>query len=376
MKSFGLAVSTMVGTIIGAGIFGIPYVISKSGIVPSVFYFAALTFLVVLLHLFFGEICLRTEGKHRLVGYAHLYLGARGRLFASLAFLFVLTGTLLAYVILAGNFLEIVFSPFLPLSNVAYSLLFLLGCAFFIAQGRQLITKAEFFLNIGIFAVVGIIAFFAFPHIALENFTVLNIPHLFLPYGVILFALVGLEAIPEVASFLKDTKSNTSLKKVIITATILASLLCLVFALAVVGVSGTSTTEDALAGLLSFLGQNVIFLGSFFGVLTIVSSFLVIGNYMKNSLRHDFGVPTPIALSLVVFLPAFPFLLGLREFIGVIGVVGSVIGAVEGVLIIAIFQKAKTMGQRVPEFNVSLPKPVLFLMALLLFAGAVAELVL
>ncbi|MBI1971422.1 MAG: hypothetical protein HYS52_01065, partial [Candidatus Wildermuthbacteria bacterium] len=235
--------------------------------------------------------------------------------------------------------------------------------------------KAEFFLNIGIFAVVGIIALFALPSFELRNFDVLNISNVFLPYGVILFTLVGWEAIPEIASFLKDTKSSASLKKVIITATLLASLLCFVFAMVVVGVSGAATTEGALAGLLPFLGSRVVFLGALFGILAIASSFLVIGNYMKNSLRHDFGVPTPVALSLVVILPAVLFLLGVREFIGVIGVVGSVIGAAEGVLIAIIFQKAKTMGTRAPEYSIRIPAPLFIAIVALLIAGAVAELI-
>ena len=33
------ALSILLGTVIGAGIFGIPYVIEKSGIIPGFFYF-------------------------------------------------------------------------------------------------------------------------------------------------------------------------------------------------------------------------------------------------------------------------------------------------------------------------------------------------
>ena len=38
-KNFLFALSTLIGTIVGAGVFGIPYVIAKSGIVPGFFYF-------------------------------------------------------------------------------------------------------------------------------------------------------------------------------------------------------------------------------------------------------------------------------------------------------------------------------------------------
>ena len=45
------AVSIFVGTVIGAGIFGIPYVINKSGIIPGFFYFLILGGVVLLIHL-------------------------------------------------------------------------------------------------------------------------------------------------------------------------------------------------------------------------------------------------------------------------------------------------------------------------------------
>ena len=78
-KNFLFALSVLLGTIVGAGIFGIPYVISKSGMIPGFFYFLILGGAVLLIHLFFGEIILRTKGEHRLVGLAQRYLGRWGR---------------------------------------------------------------------------------------------------------------------------------------------------------------------------------------------------------------------------------------------------------------------------------------------------------
>lgn len=374
MRSFVLAVSSMVGPIIGAGIFGIPFVVAKSGVVPGIFYFVILTFIVVLLHLFFGEICLRTEGKHRLVGYAQIYLGMWGKVFSSLVLLFVLAGTLLAYLILAGSFLEVTFSSILPLSNIGYTLLFVALGTFFVAKGRQLIAKAEFLLNIGIFAAIGLIAFFAAPAIKLENFALFDASNIFLPFGVIFFALIGWEAIPEVASFIKDTNSKVSLEKVIVVATLVAAFICFVFAALVVGVSGVLTSQDAFAGLIPFLGERIAGLGALLGVFAIASSFLVIANYMKNALRHDFQVPTAFAIAITIGIPLILFLIGIRNFISVIGIVGIVTGAAEGLLIIAILKKAKEKTQRTPEFSVPFSKPLIYSVIFVLLGGALADL--
>ena len=72
-KNFIFALASLVGTIIGAGVFAIPYVMSKSGALTCFFYFLILGSVVLLLHLFLGEVVLRTKGRHRLVGYAEKY---------------------------------------------------------------------------------------------------------------------------------------------------------------------------------------------------------------------------------------------------------------------------------------------------------------
>ncbi|OHA64376.1 MAG: hypothetical protein A2842_00610 [Candidatus Wildermuthbacteria bacterium RIFCSPHIGHO2_01_FULL_48_25] len=374
MRNFVLAVSTMVGPIIGAGIFGMPYVVAMSGIIPGLFYFIVLTFVVVYLHLFFGEICLRTEGKHRLVGYAQIYLGAWGKLFASFVLLFVLLGTLLAYLILAGDFLVVSLGSVFPFSATEYTLLFTALGTFFVIKGRQLIAKAEFLLNIGIFAAIFLIAFFALPAVRVENFPMLDMPSMFLPFGVIFFALIGWEAIPEVASFIKDTKSNISLAKVIVVATLIAAALCFVFTAIVVGVSGIHTTQDAFAGLVQFLGERIVGFGALLGVFAIASSFLVIANYMKNALRHDFAIPTAVAVLLTVGVPLFLFLVGFRQFISVIGIVGIVAAAAQGMLMIAILKKAKQAGQRKPEFSTPFSRPLIYFISFILLGGALADL--
>mgnify|MGYP001597935632 CR=1 FL=1 len=75
-------------------------------------------------------------------------------------------------------------------------------------------------------------------------------------------------------------------------------------------------------------------------------------------------------------VPLTLFLLGFREFISVIGIVGGVTGAVEGLLVILMFHKAKTMGDRTPEYEIHVPSFLIFLIASILVGGAVAELLL
>jgi len=162
-NGFLLALSTLVGTIIGAGIFGLPYVVSKAGIIPSIFYFVVLGGIVLLLHLMFGEIALRTSAKHRLIGYANIYFGDWAKKLVTVSTIVGIVGALLAYIILAGDFLQIILSPIVSVSSVTLSLVFWAALSVFVLRGIQAIAKMEFFMNIALFLVIGVIFIFAAP---------------------------------------------------------------------------------------------------------------------------------------------------------------------------------------------------------------------
>ncbi len=308
---FVLALATLVGTIVGAGIFGLPYVVAKAGVVLGVFYLALLGAVVMLLHLMFGEIALRTHAKHRLIGYASLYLGGWAKKLVTLSTVVGIGGALLAYTILGGDFLYIALGSFVPFSNFAFAIAFWFVLSLFILWGIQTIAKMELIFNIALFLVVGAIFFFAFPHIQTRNFILSDFSYVFLPYGVVLFAYLGLSAIPETAELFKHSTEKRQLDNLIVWSSIIAGTLYLVFTLFVVGVSGAATSQDALTGLIPFLGQKVAVLGAVFGLVAIASSFLVLGNYLKNSFRYDYHLPYGAAAALTIFPPILLFMIGL-----------------------------------------------------------------
>ena len=170
----------------------------------------------------------------------------------------------------------------------------------------------------------------------------------------------------------KNKKEKKKLDNLIVWSTIICGLLYFVFSLIVVGVSGASTSQDALTGLVPLLGSGIVILGALFGLVAITASFLVLGNYLKNSLRHDYNVPYVLSAAFAIGVPMILFLLGMREFIVVLGVVGA-ISAVEGSVIALVWRKAKQKGDREPEYTVKFPRPLVFLVIVLLVIGAVAE---
>ncbi|MDD5145954.1 MAG: aromatic amino acid transport family protein [Candidatus Pacebacteria bacterium] len=376
-KNFLFALSSLVGVIIGAGIFGIPYAISKSGVIPGLFYFLILGGAVLLLYLFVGEIVLRTEGKLRLIGYAQKYLGNSGKVFITISTVLGLWGALLAYIILGGDFLKIVISSILPsasgVPSFYFALFFSIFLSFFVFQGMKFIAPLELFTNTLFFFIVFFVFCFGSPKINFQNFDLANVKNLFLPYGVILFSLAGWTSIPEIADILKSPEERKKLKKVIIFAMTISIFICLLFSFTIVGISGKNTSFEALQGLVPYLGPKVIFFGAIAAVITLADSFLILGLSSRNTLLYDYKIPKKTAALISCGIPLVLFLAGLRNFIGIIGTVGTIIGAIEGIVIIFIFKNAKKLSDRNPEYNLNIPSFIFYFLVLVFILGAVLQ---
>ena len=367
-KNFILAVASLIGTIIGAGVFGIPYVMAKSGILFCLFYFLILGATVFLLHLFFGEVVLRTKQKHRLVGYAEKYLGKKAKSLAAFSTILGTIGALLVYVILGGHFLKLVF-PF-SLSSFQLSLFLWVVLSFFIFLGMKSIAWVQLLMNTGFLGAVLLIFFYSFPKIDMGNFILADPQYIFLPYGVILFSLIGWNAIPEVETILVKKKD---LKKVIFWAIAISLSFYFLFGLFISGLTGQNTTQEAFEGLIPILGQKIIILGGIFGLFAISTSFLILGNYFKNTLIFDYRFPYLFAFFIATFSPLLLFLSGVREFIWVIAFVGTFIGLIEGMIIILVYKKAQKQGDKIPEYNLKIPRYIPYFVMIVLVLGAIAQ---
>ncbi len=374
-KNSFLGLFTFIGAIVGAGVFGLPFVIAKAGIVPSIFYMIGLSLVALLLQLMFGEINLRTKENHRLPGFSEKYLGKHHKKIISVATITGLIGGLLAYIIVSGDFLSIIISAFsnYSFSPTTLSLVFAAFLSFFIYKGIETISEAETIINIGFFIIIFLLFGATFTDVQLSNFEMVNMDNIFLPYGVILYAFMGWSSIPALASLLKTKKEKKSLKTIMIVGILLIMVLYLFFAFSIVGVSGTGTTEEALKGLTNLVDPKVIALGALFGIFAFASSFLVVGNYLKNILVYDFSVPHFLAFLIACGVPIVLFLSGFRRFIDVVGIVGTVLGVVEGTAIIFIFKNAKELGNRKPEYSLNVPNFILYSIIVIFVLGALSQ---
>ena len=367
------ATATLVGTIVGAGMFGIPYVVAQSGFLIGAVFLFILTIVSILLHLAYGEIAYKTPGKHRLVGYAEHYLGKYGKVIVTISLLIGFFGSLLVYIIISGEFLSELFSPLFGGSSFVYSLIFFAIGSLGVLKGLKLIEQLELVIGLLLCGIVLLIFFSGIFHLDVSNLKSINLKQFFLPYGVILWALAGGAAVPELKEVVKG--NGKSYKKAIVLGTLIPAVLYFLFMFVVVGVSGGQTSPEAIQGLTGILGKEITYIGAAFGALASITSFFVIGLALKKVFWYDYRINKNLSWFLVCFIPLLGFLLGLREFIPIIGFLGVFLGAIESVSIILIYKKVSRIKKADLDYNLKLPKIVIFSLIVLFILGFIYQII-
>lgn len=359
------AVAVLVGTTIGAGILGIPYVVYRAGFLSGLVLMAMVGLAVLLLNLQVGEIVASTKGHHQLTGYAEKYLGKTGKYLMFGSVIFGFYGALLAYIIGEGQALAALTggSPFV------YSLLFFVFASLLVYLGLKVIAKAELFLTAGILTIVIILALWGMGWLNWSNLAEFSLLKLLIPYGVVFFAMGGLSAIPTQGEIL--IKQRKKLKLAIILGTSIPFLVYLIFTFMVVGISGSQTTSLASVGLGRALGPAMIIVANIFAFFTMATSFLTLGLALKSTYQYDFKLGAKLAWALTVFAPLLIFVLGFNDFEKVLGLVGAVGGGLQGILIGAMFMRLKKKRELQPDYEMTKSWVIVGLLALMFIGGMV-----
>lgn len=367
-KEFLRATAVLVGGMVGVGVFGIPFSFAKAGFWIGFLFLGLIGSATYLLDIIYGEIILRTHQSHQLVGYTNFYLGSFWKRVMFFSVILTSYSSLLAYIIVAGDFLTNIFSSVFYSSSNIFSIWFFVVASLLILFGIKTISRVEFVLSIAFIVVIGLIFGFGVGGIDWSNYKTFNYEFWFFPYGVILFAFTGFAAIPVQREVLNG-KENL-LKKSILTAVVLVGLLYFIFGFTVFGISGEATSPDAISGLVDVLGGKIIFLGSLFGVIALTTSYIMLGTALLEVFNFDYGLNRKISWLLTIVPPFVLFLGGLRNFIDVIGLAGGVAVGLEVIVLIFVFMKTKGHGDRIPEYSLKISAWVLYLL-ILVFAGGI-----
>lgn len=376
-----LTIGSLAGTIIGVGMFGIPYVATKAGILPVVFYLALFTVVSTLVHAMYMEITLRTKEKHRLSGYSGIYLGNKWKWITLIQTIIFLWGSLLIYTIIGGQFINIALEPFFGNTTLISSVVFFAISGFIVIRGIRAIGKIDLIFTIII--VIAIILFF-FKTLLIENFenvlkfAPINWKNIIIPYGVVLFSMTGLSIIPALED---EIDGNIALKqrihfgKIIGIGTAIPAFIYLLFMFSVISISGDKTSENALTGL-SAIGNRYIIIGAIIGAFAMLTSFIALGNELKRTFIEDFNIPVFWSIIATLIAPLLLFLFGLNDFIFITSFIGAFGAIYINIIIFIMHKRAKKMGnEKNPIFSFNVSKPILFILSFIFIIGFIVSII-
>lgn len=344
------ASSLLIGTIIGAGIFGIPYATAQSGYAIGLFWLVALTVLTILIKLAYAKVILSFDDNrpHQLTGYGERLFGSAGKWAATAILTIGHWSALLAYIAGMGQFLAILLGQ--PSWSFAASVaVFATGTAL-ILTGLRTISELEGLISLLMIGAIGLLGLLGIDKIELANLASrfhtrpLN---LFLPYGVIFGALAGWAVLPEAITILRQNKlikhpmSDKAVTKVILAAVVTSAVVYAIFQFTVVGVSGAATSEEAISGLLPYFDTWIIKAGALFGLLAMGTSFLTLAYSLRDMFDFDFDLRPSVAVFLTTTPPFLVFLLGLRSFIAASEFTGAWVGTLSMIFIFSLYWKVK-----------------------------------
>jgi len=345
---FWEAIAATVGTMVGAGVLGLPYVVSKVGLTIGLAMLLLLGAAALILNLMFTEVVLRTTASHQIAGYSKKYLGLIPYRFETLAVIIGTYGGLTTYLIGEGK----VLATLLGGNELMYSLLFFVVISFLLLFGIKMI-KFFSLVIVGCFLIViAAIVLLGGSSLDLANLTYSDTSNLFTPYGVILFAYGGAAAVVTVRQILR--RNEKKILPAILIGTLVPIVIYVIFTLVVVGVTGKATTEIATLGLGQALGPWMLLFGNLFAFFAMGSVFLNGGLILREFYQYDFKLHRVWAWLLVVSVPLVLFLFVAHDFVKTMSIAGSFAVGITGITIVSLFWKAKKKGDRQPEF--SLPR--------------------
>lgn len=363
MKKIILPIATLAGTIIGVGLFSLPYAASKVGLPIMIGWFVLLGILVIIVHLFYAEVALNTPDFKRFPGFVSYHLGKRWQKLAYITTVGGLLGAILAYLIIGGEFLTQICQPIFGGGGLRYGIIYFLVGSLVILAGLRMVSQIELIGLVLFFLILIGIFIRGLPYFKIDNlFPQPDLSKIFLPYGLILFSLWGAALIPEIEEMLRGHKEL--FKKVILISFLIPLLVYLFFIITILGITGKQTTPSALPGLKSFLGDGIVTLTLIFGLITTFTSFISLGMTLKKVLIFDFKISPLKSWLITCFLPFFVYFLGFKNLVSLLSFLGGVFLGIDGILMLLMYKKIK------PE-----KKNLVYFLSLIFVLGIIYELI-
>ena len=328
--SFTEALLLLIGTQIGAGILGLPYIMKDSGLM-GIAIVVAMGIITMITALFILA-CIKEDEDTTLTDLASSRLGKWAGILTFLSIVLYGYGALIAYIAGSGDIL----STALRINPTIGALLFWVIMSGIVFMGLRASGKAEVLIGISLLVALGISIALVLPSVKAENLMTWDMRNLLPLIGVSMFAYASHLIVPEI----KTGTDKEMAKKVIIWGFFIPMVFYALFVLAFVGAFGKDVPQMAMMAISGKFGMLGTLLGILVPLTAISTSFIGIAYAQMNNIKQLIGNKL-LAWLLVVVPPIFIYLMGLRSFTGALSVAGSYGGLIfAGIIPVLLYIKA------------------------------------
>jgi len=343
MRKIALAASMITGTVVGAGILGLPYTFYNSGFLLgcAMLMFSIITSLLLMIYI--SELDFNIKNIHQIPGLVRHALGKKAGFVQFIVFVLGTYGATTAYTIGVSKILNILFG----ISAPELMLYYFLFCSALVFFGLKVVGKAEFILSTIVISIILFLSAVVSAGVNPVNLSGFKTDNLMLSYGVILFSCLGVNIIPEVNIYLREDKRRVKLS--IITAMVICFVIYFFFAYSFSGAFGSNIHDIAIDNLKG----KLLILGSVFACLSMTSAYLSLGLTLRDSFMQDYSIKSDLFATLFTTMPSLLIAIFMNPgFVNALSFTGAYVASIEGILIaLAVLKQRKKYKMRLVKMG-------------------------
>ena len=282
------------GTLVGAGILGLPFALSQSGFIGGTIIFIIGTFFAYLTSIYVGTLVYMQDKEASLYSIFRSHLGVNIGYLTLAGILFSSYGAMIAYPLAIGSMFSSLFNMPLWLS----ASLFIALISFLLTRNPGNSNKFNAIVTTVLVVLLIWVMFKSIPAIESNNYLFFDPIKMFDAWGIIIFAFAGHIVIPTVIYYVKSNIKQ-GIRVLQIGLFLVAALYFFFFTIAI-GVMGSEVTPVATIGLGGHVSTTVAFIGQAFAILAIITSAYGIGISLKMTFQDMFKIKSTASIALII----------------------------------------------------------------------------
>lgn len=321
MSSFWKNILLILGTTVGAGIFSLPQILHKVGLVWFIVFLFLFAYVMYRVNWYYFQVIKKVKGDHQLSGYVDKVINRRIGAVAVILHLLSTYGALIAFILIGGEFLgkTLAVSP-----QIGSCIFFAVSIGVMLLSGKKAESMDVLFslLKGGMFMII-VWLFLA----NAREWEAIPAASFVIPaetIGAFIFAFTGFSIIPELHKEKDEGKS-------IATAQIIILLIYFLFTIAAIPfIRG----EDYI-----FASPIMEKIFSLTGFISVFTAYLLAHMVGKDILTEDIKLNSRLAFILMAFVPFFFVIFQIGSFLTILSITGGVFLAGTGLLICWMYLK-------------------------------------